>query len=92
VGVSEATDVGIDAVEEGRAEPNEEALTEDAACGAPAEGLDKAATTSNLAASLDVQEPMLSMVLKDQKPELSGLNRAAETRFDDITRSRALHW
>jgi hypothetical protein len=63
MGVWEATDVGIDAG--GEAELNKEALTEDTASGNPAEGVDKAATSSSPAASsLDVQEFMLSMVLR----------------------------
>jgi hypothetical protein len=60
--VLKATNVGIDAVkeEEGRVEANAEVvvLSQGVAWGAPAEGLNEAATTSNPAASLNVQELM----------------------------------
>ena len=58
--VLENTNAGIDAVEEGvKVKPNAEEANEGVAWGAPAEGLNEAASTSNPAASLHVQELML---------------------------------
>ena len=58
--VLENTNAGSDAVGEGvKVKPNAEEASEDVAWGAPAEGPNEAASTSNPAASLHVQELML---------------------------------